>query len=177
MKKKILTMAIALMSIGLSSNLKAQTTDATANATANAEIISVLTIVNVSNLNFGGIPSPAAETVITMEPSSGGSITSGLNAFSTAGDLSAAEFTINGEEDYAYSIELPTTIALSGDTGGADMTVSNFKHNGNPTGTGGSVLYGGNSKTLYVGADLTIGINQLAGTYSAPAFDVTVSYN
>ena len=175
MKKKISLMAIALMSIGLSSNLKAQNIDVTASATATAEIISVLTISNIANLNFGGIPSPTIETIITMNAADGGVVMSSGSSFASAGALSAAAFQINGEEGYAYSIELPISVTLIGD--GDPMIVNNFKHSGHADGTSDSAITNG-VNTLYVGADLTIAPAQLAGTYAAATpFNVTISYN
>lgn len=171
MKKHLLTMSIALMSIGITNTVMAQATES---ATATATIITPIGIEHVSDMNFGDIALNAGETGTVVISSTTGVRTESAevtlpNTFGTT--QAEAEFAVSGENSYTYSISLPTTLVLSGSNGGV-MTVSEFETDATAT---FSAL---GAETVKIGAKLTLIASQTAGVYTnAAGFDVTVNYN
>ncbi len=113
---------------------------------------------------------------------SGGSVrvnTSGVR--SAGGDVllvpssesSAARFTVSGDANATYTIQLPGNdfVKLAGP--GADMTINDFASS--PSGAAGQLGAGG-SQTLSVGGTLSVASGQAPGNYSG-TFSVTVNYN
>lgn len=147
----------------------------TATATATATIVTPIAISKTADMNFGNvavqstnggtvsIPPAASPTRTTT-----GSVTLPATVGTT---VTAATFTVTGEDDFTYSISLPSSVTIT--SGSNSMTVDDFSSN--PSGTG--TLTGG-TQTLYVGARLNVTAAQAAGTYvSATPFNVTVNYN
>lgn len=85
----------------------------------------------------------------------------------------AAKFTVTGDPNATYTIELPANdfVKLTGP--GADMVINDFTST--PSEAGGQLSAGG-SQTLSVGAALQVGGGQTAGQYSG-SFMVIVNYN
>lgn len=85
----------------------------------------------------------------------------------------AAQFTVSGDPNATYTIQLPDNdfVKLTGP--GVDMLINDFTST--PSGVGGLLGTGG-SQTLLVGGTLTVGSDQVPGSYSG-AFSVTVNYN
>ena len=85
----------------------------------------------------------------------------------------AAKFTITGDPNATYTIELPGNdfVKLTGSQG--EMLVNDFTST--PSQAGGQLSAGG-SQTLSVGAALQVGTDQAAGQYSG-SFTVIVNYN
>lgn len=85
----------------------------------------------------------------------------------------AAKFTVTGDPNATYTIELPANdfVKLTGP--GADMVINDFTST--PSEAGGQLSAGG-SQTLSVGAALQVGSGQTAGQYSG-SFMVIVNYN
>lgn len=113
---------------------------------------------------------------------SGGSVTvSTSGARSAGGDVLlipsseglAAKFTVTGDADAAYTIQLPGNdfVKLAGP--GSDMVINDFTSS--PSGAGGQ-LSAGSSQTLSVGGTLDVGSGQSPGDYSG-TFSVIVNYN
>ncbi len=129
--------------------------------------ITLLAPISISvgaNMDFGQLlPTGTAGTVIVT--------TAGVRTCSSEVDCfggfpSAAAFDVTGASGQSYFITFsPGTL-----TGpGAPMTVDTFTHDATQALVGGS-------DTFNVGATLSVGPNQAAGTYSGP-FTVTVNYN
>ena len=161
---------IALTSLSFGANAQAFAT-----ATATATIVSPISIVKNVDMNFGNltISGPSGGTV-TLEASAAATRTpdaGGLQLPTIVGTVSAAQFTVSGEPNYAYSIILPTSATLNGAS--SDMTADNFT-----TDVLNGDLGASGSESFYVGADLHAAANQAAGVYvtSAP-FTVIVNYN
>jgi hypothetical protein len=171
MKNKFI--ALATLAIGLTTAAKAQNTSATnTEATANATIVTPISISKVADLNFGSIVKSGAGGTVTINPD-GSVSTSGVSMFAGAGAVAtaAAEFTISGESGYLYTISLPADDAVVLNDGSShSMTVKSFSNNASGT-------FGATSETYQVGATLTVGANQAAGTYISDPFSVTVTYN
>ena len=171
---KFFTLSAAIFAFSTISFGQSQST---ASADAGANIITPISISNTQGLDFGDIVSQTNAFTVTMSASGSRTDASGLTGdqsplLSTdAGNQ--ALFTITGEEDYKFSVLLPTSIDLSasGVTGATDMAVDTFTSNlnaANNTLTGGSV-------DLSVGATLNVNATQAAGVYEG-SFTVTVAY-
>ena len=165
---KLLTIAIIVT--GLANSSYGQ---ATASATATATIIAPIAISQVDDMNFGNIAvsDQPGEVILSTD----GSCTSngGVTIPATTGTVTAAEFTVTGEDGYTYVITLPTTYTITRASGSETMTVTDFTSD--PLSTG---LLTAGSQTLLVGATLNVAGSQVAGVYTnATGFDVTVNYN
>jgi hypothetical protein len=164
--KKIIAMSVILFAFAAGTFAQSNTTT----ASATAVIVSPITITRDADLSFGNIIADADGGTVTVDPAGTRTLT-GLTSPSITGTITAASFTVAGLTDATYSITLPASHTIS--FGGNDMTVDTFTST--PSGTG--TLTGG-TETLNVGATLTVGSNQPAGTYTnAAGFDVTVNYN
>ena len=85
----------------------------------------------------------------------------------------AAQFTVSGDANATYTVQLPGNdfVKLTGP--GGDMLINDFVSS--PSGAGGQLSAGG-SQTLLVGATLNVASGQVAGQYSG-SFSVIVDYN
>lgn len=130
-----------------------------------------IAIDNVQSLSFG-----------SFVAGNGGSVTVSTNGNRNAGgsvvlipssEGTAAKFTITGDPNATYTIQLPGNdfVRLSGP--GIDMFINNFTST--PSGVEGRLGAGG-SQDLSVGGTLNVGSDQAPGSYSG-TFSVTVNYN
>ena len=148
---------------------------ATATASASANIITPISIVKVTDMNFGNVAVSAtlAGTVVlapagTRTTGGGGGVT--LPA--TVGTVAAASFTVSGQASYTYAITLPVSCVITDGT--HNMTVNTFTSSPSSTGT----LSTGGVQTLNVGATLNVTAAQAANAYTnATGVPVTVNYN
>lgn len=131
----------------------------------------IITIENTQALSFG-----------SFVAGSGGFVTVSPNGYRSAGggvilipssQGAAAQFTVSGDPNATYTIQLPGNdfVRLTGP--GTDMFINDFISN--PSGVGGQLGAGG-SQALSVGGTLNVGSDQAAGSYSG-TFSVTVNYN
>lgn len=143
----------------------------TGTANAGANIITPISIVKVTDINFGDLV-PSATEPVTVVMDQTGSITSDAQYFlaNSSTPRTAASFTISGKAGHAYKINCPTTIALKGP--GDDMTLT---FNASLAIDGTSLTLTGGTQTLNLGGSLALGTNQTAGAYSKE-FNVTVAY-
>ena len=169
MKKQLLTISIALMSIGITNSVMAQAT-----ASAKDTIITPISIVKAVDMNFGNIALQAGTWgTVVISPAGTRTITGGITLPINLGTVASAEFTVGGEGTYTYAITLPSTDYTITTGTGETMVVNTFTSTPTTTGT----LSGG-AQTVNVGATLNIGTSQVAGNYTnATGFDVTVNYN
>ncbi|MEN8169275.1 MAG: DUF4402 domain-containing protein [Pseudomonadota bacterium] len=143
---------------------------ATAIATADANIVSTISVATRNGLGFGDISSSAVAGTVIMTPSGSRSTTGGTTINSAIAG-SAAAFDIAGDANASYSITLPASVVLS-DASSNIMVVDNYTSSP----TLGGVLDGSGQQTLYVGATLNVGSNQPFGAYTG-LISVTVEYN
>ena len=125
-------------------------------------------------MNFGNVAvqSTTGGTVVLV-PAGTRTATGGATLPNTAGTVTAASFTVNGQATYTYAITLPSADVSLSDGASHTMIVNAFTSN--PSATG--VLTGG-TQVLTVGATLNVGAAQAPGVYvSATPFNVTVNYN
>lgn len=129
-----------------------------------------IAIVNSSPLVFGSF---AAGSGGTITVSTSGMCSAGGSVIMVVSDCAAAGFTITGDPNFTYIIDLPADnfVTLTGP--GSDMTITNFTSD--PEGANG-LLSAGGEQNLSVGGTLNVSNNQASGTYSG-SFTVIVNYN
>jgi hypothetical protein len=166
MKKLIVSL---LFISGLVDCIYAQST---AIATATATLVTPISITKNVDMNFGNLAVSSTDPgTVVLLPNNTRNKTGGVSLPATTGTVSAASFTVSGENGYSYTITLPSSLTIS--SGGNSMTVNTFTSTPSNTGT----LTGGTS-TLNVGATLNVAAGQASGTYtSGGGFTVTVNYN
>lgn len=129
-----------------------------------------ITIVNTQGLAFGSFAAGSGGTVMV---SPAGTCTAGGDVVLLSLEAcTTAEFTVSGDPNATYTIDLPAdgTSSLSGP--GTDMAVTLFTSNPATIGMIGA----GGTQVLSVGATLNVNSNQPAGAYSG-SFSVIVNYN
>ena len=140
-------------------------------ATGTAEIVTPLSLVNRTSLNFGAVIAGASSGTVTIDPfTEARTTTGGVTAY--GGTVSAAKFDGNTTAQSHLKIDIPNgSITITRVGGGATMTVSNFTLNGNKN----DWINATSLFTIQVGGTLNVGANQMAGTYTG-TFTVTVNY-
>lgn len=130
-----------------------------------------MAIQNNQELSFGSFVAGSGGSV-TVSTSGARSASGGVLLIpSSAG--AAAQFTVSGDANATYTIQLPGNdfVKLSGP--GGDMFINEFT--GSPSGAAGQLSASG-SQSLSVGGTLSIASGQSPGEYSG-SFSVTVDYN
>ncbi|MDR9438013.1 MAG: DUF4402 domain-containing protein [Halomonas sp.] len=130
-----------------------------------------IVIQNTRGLSFGSFVAGSGGSVAVSPSglrSAGGDV-----LLIRSGEGLAAEFTVSGNAEATYTIQLPGDdfVTLTGP--GSDMVINNFTST--PSGTGGQLSAGG-SQILTVGGTLNVGFSQTPGDY-AGSFSVIVNYN
>lgn len=169
MKKTLIIGAAIVAAVTLTQAANAQNS-ASASFTVGARIVTPISIVKVTDMNFGDVvPSVAGGTVALS--TAGVAAPTGVNLGSAGAARTAATFTVSGQAAYTYAITLPSSATIS-DSASHTMSVGPFISS--PSGTG--TLSGTGTQTLALGATLTVGALQAPGTYTG-SFNVTVTYN
>jgi hypothetical protein len=167
---KFFTFAIIMIAFSVNSFGQVNAT-----ASATATIVAPITILKVTDMNFGNVVTSAATGTVILAPA-GTRVAAGGASILVAqpGTVTAATFTVGGTAGFTYAITLPASVTIDDAGPGAAMTVDAFTSTPTPTGTIG----GGGTDALSVGATLNVGANQVAGVYTTAApFTVTVNYN
>jgi hypothetical protein len=168
---KKITVALTIVGIAIGTTAFAAQNTATGTGTANARIITAISIVPGTALNFGDVvPSGVAGTVSV--DAAGVRTSAGGASLGNATGVAAGAFTVGGQANATYSITLPANGVVTVTSGANSMAVNNFVSNPSGTGTIGA----GGTQALGVGATLSVGINQAAGSYTG-TYQVTVTYN
>ena len=166
MKKLLLLTAVSALVLS-AGNSFADTKDAT--ATVEATIVGAGSIVKSKDMNFGTIVSSDQAQVAKLSPN--GDLTGVTSARGDA--VSAAEFTITGDEGMPYTLAVTSTDLTNGSN---KMNLSNYVilvNGGSYVGSDNALSEGGD--VVRVGADLNIGANQASGDY-AGTLTLTMSY-
>lgn len=129
-----------------------------------------LTIDNTQGLSFGSFVAGSSGSV-SVNNSGLRSAAGGVVLIPSSHGL-AAEFTITGKPDRAYSIGLPLNGVVTMTGPGSDMSVDDFTRE--PSDAWPKLPQSG-TQTLSVGGTLNAGANQTPGAYSG-TFTVTVDY-
>jgi hypothetical protein len=168
--KKLTVVALALVALTFGTTAFAAQNSAIGTGTANARIITAISITPGTALNFGDVVPSGAVGTVTVTPAGVRSSAGGASLGSGAA-VAAGAFTVNGQASATYAITLPAGPATV--TSGANsMTVDTFTSSLGATGT----LSAGGSQGLSIGATLNVGVNQAAGSYTG-TYQVTVAYN
>ena len=125
---------------------------------------------NTAGLTFGKFAAGSNGTV-TVSPGGGRRADGGV-ILVPSGVATAAQFVVFGDANLTYAISMPSNGVVSLVSGANSMAVNNFTSSINSI----SKLGAGGGQTLFIGATLSVGGNQTAGSYSG-MFDVTVNYN
>jgi hypothetical protein len=150
---------------------------ATATGDAYATIVQQVTISQTTALDFGVIaPGTTAGTAVVAASSGATPTCSGGPSCLQGGNPGV--FLVQGYGGETVQISVPTAPVTLTDGGSASMTAASFASSA--AGPGNTVTLSGSggtgSATVYVGATLSVGANQAAGSYSGQ-FTVTANYN
>ena len=166
---KIVILA-SLLLLGIAGNSFAQVSGT---ANVSVTLVTPIAISKTLDMNFGNVAVNSSGGTVVLPPSGVRTITGGVTLPVVAGSPAAASFTVTGLAAYTYTITLPISAVTLSDGASHTMSVTTFTST--PSGTG--TLSSG-TQTLLVGATLTVGASQVAGTYTSTSpFTVTVNYN
>ena len=161
--KLLLAAGAAAMSAGIYS---ASTLAASVTSTANATVIAPMTITETQALDFGDIAENGAGGTISLDATTGARTPGGGASASAGGGDQRGIYAITGVGGKTYSISIPG-VNLTGP--GPNMPVT-FTTDASGT------LPAGGSDNIGVGGQITLGVGQTPGGYSAN-YTVTVDYN
>ena len=160
-------LAAALACIGISAGASAARTQST---TAQVALLSPLSVLKQSDLNFGTIVVNGAGTGV-VDPVTGSLTTTG-GAAKSGSAAHPALFTGTGSKNSVVHIRLPQNPITVTRVGGTEtMTVSNWTLDGDTN----RKIPPGSVFDFSVGATLNVNANQAPGTYNG-TFSVTVQY-
>ena len=142
-----------------------------ANGDAEADVITAVTLTNISDLNYGTIiPSATAGRVIVRRNNDTCRAVGGATLVGT--DCHRAEFLVTGEPRERIRITTDSApITLTRQGGGPTMVMDRIRINGNRN----KRLNAAGRRTFFVSGRLRVGANQAPGTYDA-TFNVNVEY-
>jgi hypothetical protein len=173
MKTKTIMGSVLFTLIFLMGTIFSSSGQVSANANVTATIVTPITITKILDINFGNIAIGALAGTVTINPSSVRSLTGGITLPTITGTFNAAKFEITGENNYGYSITLPSTDTIVDDGAGHSMIVNNWTSSPTPVG-----LLSSGKQDLFIGATINVLANQPAGTYTSNIpFTITVNYN
>lgn len=140
-------------------------------AVPNSWAVLEIAIENTQALSFGSFVAGSGGSVAIS--TSGARSASGDVYLIPSSEGTAAQFTVSGDPNATYTIQLPGNdfVKLTGP--GADMVINDFVSS--PSGAGGQLGVSG-SQVLSVGGTLSVGSSQVPGDYSG-SLTVTVNYN
>lgn len=139
-------------------------------STASATVMAPASVSSTSELRFGKFSARTGGSIVIG--ADGARSATGAVEVSSLDGGSAAAFTVGGEANATFAVTLPSSATLTR-AGDETETISVDAFASNPS---GPALLGGGDHTLSVGATLTLGESQPAGTYSG-TFDVSIEYN
>jgi hypothetical protein len=164
--KKILVLIVLFSGFAASSFAQSEAT-----ATANATMITPISISKINNMNFGTLAASATEGTVVLSAEASATRTPDGGVTLHGGTVTAAKFTVTGAISTNYTITIPSAaFPLTG--AGTPMSVDTWISDPDATGNTGA----GGTQDIYVGATLHVNANQVAGVYTSAAFPVTVNY-
>lgn len=167
--------SLVLLLSGTGTRLSGQFASASATGEIFAEVISVFSATQTSQLNFGKFsPGPqGGEIILTPE----GSVLTLGSIFKGPGTHNAGSFYVSGDIDAAYSISLPDEpVVITNTSSAKSMLVDNWV-SVPVAGTGTGLLQNG-AQTVYIGATLKVGTieENPVGMYTG-SYTVTFDFN
>ncbi len=137
------------------------------NGQANTKIQEATDIVKRSDLEFGTIISGSTDSIVIVNPNTGGRSTFG-SAVEAGGNVSPSRFELTRRPLILYTITVPSAVTIS--SGSDTMVIDNFTLDVPPFRLAPPVLP---VDEFNVGGSLNVGANQPAGDYSG-TFTVTI---
>jgi hypothetical protein len=159
--------ACALLTVGVVSNTAHAATQV---GTIKVVTLKPLSIVKISDLEFGTMIAGTAAGTVVIDPTTDARTTTG-GTTAAGGTPKAAQFLTYGTQNSILQVTRGPLPVLSRAGGGATMNVTQLTLNGPVT----RVVNPAGVLDLRVGGTLAVAANQLAGTYSGN-FDITVTY-
>ncbi|QIB67074.1 DUF4402 domain-containing protein [Kineobactrum salinum] len=142
-------------------------------ATTSATVVTPIAIINAQDLSFGEFAAGTGGTVVLT---TAGAASSTGDIVLTGGTSTAAQFTVTGQDDATFSIDISDNDLTHEDTVTTMALVTTHDVDGstgdNPV-TGTLTL---GTQTIYAGGTLTVASAQSAGIYSG-TITATVNYN
>lgn len=179
MKKITIIIAAIIMMAGFTTKSMAQlnsSTSTTANPTAvAARVVSALTITESASLHFGTMTRPTDISTVTVSAAGSRSKSGTVELLSQTPTFHQAGYTVAGDINAFYTINVPTTEVkiYDGVTHDNDMVVDSWTTTKN---LNKSQLSAAGADTFGVGATLNLAANQPSGLYTG-TFSITVMYN
>jgi hypothetical protein len=181
--KNVFKSVISVLFLTVSSVISYSQNYINTNVFASGLIVTPITITKISDLTYGNIfnTNNAGGTVKIAT----GSVVTAAGVTLQTGTRTSAVFSVVGNKNNTYIItiaNLPTLATRSGgtETMGLGSWTSNIPGILTISGTsasGSRTISSAGTDSFEIGATLTVGQNQKAGTYSSSQFTVTVSYN
>ena len=150
--------------VAVTSALSFSALAATATGTANATVLTPITIAAGTALNFGTLAGNASGGTVVVTAAGARSTTGTVVV--TGGTFAAGTFTVTGTGSSTFAVTYPVSFNVV--SGSDTMAVV-------VTGAATGTLSGG-TVSLPVGGTLTVGGNQAAGSYTGN-YTMTVEYN
>lgn len=149
----------------------AAATPATASAGAQLGVLSPVSVIKKTDLNFGTVVTAATAGTVVLNPVNGSvTTTGGLTATGTGAH--AAVFTSTGSKNSVVIIRLPTAAVTMKRVGGTQtVTASTWTLDGSAN----RRIPANQTFDFAVGATLNVGAAQVGGTYVG-TFQITVQY-
>lgn len=153
-----------------------QNTATSATVDASAEIVTAIGITHGEDMDFGRIITGSGAGTVELDPAAGTGGRTGTGVtLGNPGTVHAAIFTVTGDHDAAYTVDLPDDgVELTGPALSDPMHIDAFT--ASITLGSGSLTAGPGEETFYVGGTLQVNAGQDPGAY-AGTFTVTVTYN
>lgn len=161
----MLNKKIALLGAAVAAMASTGANAATQTATAEVDIIAAVTLAQDNGIDLGVIASSAAAGTVTLPTGSDTRVCSA--AVTCVGTAQRAQFTVsNATSGYNVAITVPASTSLTG--AGAPMNLTLVPSITGFTSTGAPVVF-------RVGGTLSVGANQVAGTYTG-TYSVSADY-
>lgn len=161
-RRAALASVVAMGAFGASQAFAAAQSDS---STTSATVVEPITIVSAQDLAFGQFSAGTGGTVVLT---TAGAVSPTADVVITGGTSTAAQFTVNGQTDAAFSIAV-TDNDLTFNDGTSDHVMT-FAPTHDLNGTAGdnpaSGTLTGGTQTIYVGGTLTVGDAQAPGLYA-----------
>ena len=167
--KKLMVLAVTVASLGASASAYAANV---ATSTIGANLVTAISIVKVTDLNFGQVVPGGTSGAVQVGETNGVRTPSGGTTLGNTAGTSRASFTVTGAANATFVITTSGSITISDGTN--SMTVYAFQSY--PFAS--IPLSAGGTATVYVGATLAVPANQaFKGTPFSGTFNTTVNYN
>ncbi|QQG36911.1 MAG: DUF4402 domain-containing protein [Micavibrio aeruginosavorus] len=180
-KRILLTTGLAVLALG-ALGISHQARAVSDTGDIEATIVQPITFTAVDTLDFGNIAAPTAGTnTVVIAPNTGARTLAGGGdgLLIAGGGEQDGTFNLDGEDTLTVDIDVPAdgtvTVTSGANTMNVDVFTWAYDGGGATTGDGSVALAVGGPDVLSVGATLSVGTAQAAGTYTG-TYTVDVTY-